>query len=525
MSTDAAADSGQRPQRPLSIAIAALGGQGGGVLADWIVAVAESAGWLVQSTSVPGVAQRTGTTVYYLEMCPRLADPAKEPVFALMPVAGDVDVVIGAELMEAGRAVVRGFVTPDRTTLVASTHRVYGITEKSALGDGIAEANAVLAALRSASRRVVCFDMEAACEGSGSLISSVLFGALAASGALPFARAAYEQAIRTGAVAVATNLAGFAAGFELALKSAPVSGVIAPGPGPKSETGRRLDAQVRATFPAHLHGIMVEGMRRMMDYQDGAYAEFYLHRLREVLRCDGDAGGLTRGFALTAAVARYLALWMSYEDTIRVADLKTRRSRFERFRHDVRASPRQIVDVSEYMHPRFQELCDTLPAPIGRRLASSEAAARLLAPLFRRGRHMKTTRLVGFGALYLMAALRRWRRGTLRYQVEQVRIDAWLTRIRTSTGDYDLALEIAECQRLIKGYSDTHQRGLARFAAIMRFIDREKAGPGIAARVRRLRSAALAGEDGHEFDAVLREFAAPSEAPRPDALRSSAADV
>ena len=246
-------------QRPLSIAIAALGGQGGGVLADWIVAVAERCGWLVQSTSVPGVAQRTGTTVYYLEMCPQPTDPAKEPVFALMPVPGDVDVVIGAELMEAGRAVVRGFVTPDRTTLVASTHRVYGITEKSALGDGIADTNAVLAALRSEARRLVCFDMEAVCAQTGSLISSVLFGALAASGALPFARDAYEQAIRTGAVAVAENLAGFAAGFEMALKSAPVTGLIPPGPAPKSDAGRRLDAQVRTTYPAHLHGIIVEG--------------------------------------------------------------------------------------------------------------------------------------------------------------------------------------------------------------------------------------------------------------------------
>ena len=495
-------------QRPLSIAIAALGGQGGGVLADWIVAVAERCSWLVQSTSVPGVAQRTGTTVYYLEMCPRPTDPAKEPVLALMPVAGDVDVVIGAELMEAGRAVLRGFVTADRTTLVASTHRVYGITEKSALGDGIAETNAVLAALRSEARCLVCFDMEAVCAQTGSLISSVLFGALAASGALPFARDAYEQAIRTGAVAVAENLAGFAAGFETALKSAPVTGLIPPGPAPKSDAGRRLDAQVRTTYPAHLHGIIVEGIRRLMDYQDAAYAEFYLHRLSEVLRLDTGAGGMARGFALTAAVARHLALWMSYEDTIRVADLKTRGSRFERFRHEVGAAPRQIVQVGEYMHPRFQELCDTLPAPIGRRLASSQSAARLFAALFRRGRYVNTSKLAGFTVLYLLAALRRWRRGTLRYQVEQVRIDDWLARIRKSAADYELAVEIAQCQRLIKGYGDTHERGLCRFAAIMQFLDQAPGGPELAAQVRRLRSAALADEDGQELDSVLRELAA-----------------
>ena len=47
-----------------------MGGQGGGVLADWIVWLAESEGWAAQSTSVPGVAQRTGATIYYIEMAP-----------------------------------------------------------------------------------------------------------------------------------------------------------------------------------------------------------------------------------------------------------------------------------------------------------------------------------------------------------------------------------------------------------------------------------------------------------------------
>jgi indolepyruvate ferredoxin oxidoreductase, beta subunit len=508
MPTEPRAIPGSRAQRPLSIAIAALGGQGGGVLADWIVEIAERYGWLVQLTSVPGVAQRTGTTVYYLETCPPPADEAVEPILALMPVPGDVDVVIAAELMEAGRAVVRGFVTPERSTLVASSHRVYGISEKSALGDGIADANAVLAALRRESHRLVCFDMEAIATETGSVVSSVLLGALAASGALPFPRELYEQAIRKGGVAVAANLAGFTAGFEQALKDSPVAGIIPPGSAPTSDTGRRLDAKVRASFPAHLHGLIVEGVRRLMDYQDGAYADFYLTRLIEVLEWDTAAGGIARGFALTASVARYLALWMSYEDTIRVADLKTRKLRFERFRGEVRAAADQIVYVTEYMHPRFQELCETLPAGLGRRLARSSIAARLLAPLFRRGRHMHTGTLSGFMALYLLAALRRWRRGTLRYRVEQARIDAWLLRIRERAGAYELAVEIAECQRLVKGYSDTHERGLRNFASIMQFVDRENGRPDLAARVRRLRSAALADEDGRQLDTALREFAA-----------------
>ena len=492
----------------ISIAIAALGGQGGGVLADWIVEVAERYGWLVQATSVPGVAQRTGTTVYYLEMSPR-PEHGPAPIFALMPVPGDVDVVVAAELMVAGRAAVRGLVSPDRTTVVASTHRVYGITEKSAMGDGIADSKAVLAALKSEARRVVSCDMDAICAETGSVISSVLFGALAACGVLPFPRELYERAIAAGGVAVEPSLKGFAAGFERALASVPTVGAVAPGLPPSSGEGRRLDQKVRAGFPAHLHGLIVEGVRRCMDYQDAAYADAYLARLADVLRSDSAANGLAHGFALTAAVARHLALWMTYEDTIRVADLKTRRSRFERFRGEVRAAPGQVVYVTEFMHPRFEELCDTLPAAFGRRLGQSDRAARLLAPLFRRGRHLNTAKLSGFLPLYLVACLRRFRRGTLRYRVEQERIEAWLARIAASTGDYDLAVEIAECQRLIKGYGDTHARGLKGYEIIMRFVDRSVGRAHLAESVRRLRSAALADEEGRALESTLRELEPP----------------
>jgi indolepyruvate ferredoxin oxidoreductase beta subunit len=96
----------------ITIAILAMGGEGGGVLADWLVDLAEQNGYYAQTTSVPGVAQRTGATVYYLEMFPETATPAgRMPVMALSPIPGDVDVVIASELMEAGRALQRGLVT------------------------------------------------------------------------------------------------------------------------------------------------------------------------------------------------------------------------------------------------------------------------------------------------------------------------------------------------------------------------------------------------------------------------------
>src|SRR6476646_5221173 len=180
-------------QRPITIAILAMGGEGGGVLADWIVDLAENNRYIAQLTSVPGVAQRTGATIYYVEIYPRagIVDAAHEPVLALMPVPGDVDVVIASEFMEAGRAIQRGLVTPDRTTLIASTHRAYAVVEKQTPGDGIGDSGAVVAAAEAAAKRLVAFDMAQAAEQSGAAISAVMFGALAGAGALPFAREAY----------------------------------------------------------------------------------------------------------------------------------------------------------------------------------------------------------------------------------------------------------------------------------------------------------------------------------------------
>ena len=97
-------------QAILKLAIMAVGGQGGGVLTNWVEAVARAEGRAVQATSVAGVAQRTGATIYYIEIGPQGIDA---PIFSLAPAGGDVDVLVAAEWMEAGRAIQRGFVTPD----------------------------------------------------------------------------------------------------------------------------------------------------------------------------------------------------------------------------------------------------------------------------------------------------------------------------------------------------------------------------------------------------------------------------
>ncbi len=203
-----------------------MGGQGGGVLSNWIVDTAEHGGYVAQATSVPGVAQRTGATIYYVELFPRqtIEEAGREPVLALMPIPGEVDVLIAAELIEAGRAVIRGFVDPERTTVIASSHREYSIAEKMAIGDGIADRDKVLESVEKAARVCVTFDMAEIAASTESVISSVLLGALAGAGRLPFEREDYEGAIRRGGLAVERNLAGFAAGF---VKAADGKSVVA----------------------------------------------------------------------------------------------------------------------------------------------------------------------------------------------------------------------------------------------------------------------------------------------------------
>src|ERR1700716_4720854 len=111
--------------RPITIAVVALGGEGGGVLADWIVDLANHGDYLAQATSVPGGAQRTGATVYYVELFPKSAAQAagRDPVLALMPVPGDVDVVLASELMEGARAGERGFVPANKKLATPPTDR------------------------------------------------------------------------------------------------------------------------------------------------------------------------------------------------------------------------------------------------------------------------------------------------------------------------------------------------------------------------------------------------------------------
>jgi indolepyruvate ferredoxin oxidoreductase beta subunit len=459
-----------------------MGGEGGGVLADWLVDLAETEGFVAQSTSVPGVAQRTGATIYYVEMFPAQAD-GRLPVLALMPAPGDVDVVIASELMEAARAVQRGLVTPDRTTLIASSHRVYAMTEKIAMSDGRSDAPAMLEACRAAAARLVVGDMAGMAEVSGSVISAVLFGALAGAGVLPFARSQFEDAVRRGGVGVEASLRAFARGFAAAADPAP------PAPPPVVE--EPID-------------VIALGEARLVDYQDAAYAQEFRDRLAPIRALDAAHGD--GRFTLLEETARALALAMSYEDTVRVADLKIRASRFARVRAEVQAAPGQIMRIREVLHPRVEEIADSLPASLGWALLRDGPARRIVARLCARGRVVETTSVHGFLLLWLVAHARRFRRGSLRHVSERARWDDWLARIAAlAPHDYALAVEVARCQSLVRGYGDTHARGLRSYGRTMRAATLLQGYPDAAVTLARLREAALADDTGAKLGMALAE--------------------
>ncbi len=501
---------GPATDRPISIAIVAMGGQGGGVLTDWIVSLAESKGWVAQSTSVPGVAQRTGATIYYVEMMP-MRD-GQRPILAQMPTPGDVDVVMASEFIEAGRAVLRGIVTPDKTTLIASSHRSLAVTEKMAPGEGIADSGIVRKALGVTAKREIVFDMDALAVKNGSVISSSMFGALAAANVLPFAPEDYTAIIRHDGKGVEASLRTFQAAYDTVLRppaaeppqtDAPALAAGGDEP-PVDPRFAPLLGELRAALPERVHAMATAGLRKVVDYQDIAYGREYLSLLTGILAKDKAAGGEAHRYAFTLAAAKHLANAMTYDDVIRVADLKTRPQRRARIAREMGVKGDQVLQTTEFMHPRIEEVNGLLPAPVGAWLESKPGLYGWLGRRISKGRRVKTYSLGWFLVLYSLAGLRRIRHLSLRHHREVAHRDAWLAEATRLLGvNYALAVEVVEFRRLIKGYSDTHDRAQSKFHKVLDAVKLVEHRSDAADWAKRLREAAVRDASEGQIDGVV----------------------
>jgi indolepyruvate ferredoxin oxidoreductase beta subunit len=488
--------------RPVTLLIAALGGEGGGVLSNWIVNAAQAAGLPVQATSIPGVAQRTGSTTYYVELWPQRWGElnGKAPLLALSPAMGEVDLLAVTELLEAGRAIRNGYVSPDRTLVIASTQRVYTTTEKMAMSDGRFDPGTLRHAVEAAAQVPILLDLQGIARDAQAPVNAVLLGAMAGSGRIPITEDAFRAGIRAEGKAAEANVRGFDAGLAAARGEVVVhSSVPAKRPDPVVDPGGLMQRMVR-DFPAEAHDVLGHGIRRLVDYQDAGYGELYLDRL-EAFR-GGDV-------ALLATVARHLAVRMSYEDAIRVAQAKIRPERMARVREETGAAPDEPVVITEFLKPGLEEICDILPRPLAALLlALARGSPRIRN--WRRGMYVRSTSILGYLQVRLLAEWRRGRRTTWRYRHEQEAIAGWLRMVHSAAGiDAGLAAEAAECARLIKGYGDTFQRGQKNYQTIVTQLVLPVLVPGRnaqadAARIAQARTAALADPEGSALAQAIR---------------------
>lgn len=516
---------------PITLLVCALGGEGGGVLTDWLVEAARIAGYPAQATSIPGVAQRTGATTYYIEVFPQsqAALGGRRPVFSLSPVPGMIDVLVSSELLETARQVSTGMCSAQRTCVITSSARTFTTTERMALGDGRVDEQRLAALVRQHSREHHLFDMSEMARTHGTVVSAVMLGALAASGRLPFGREACEQAVR-GALtagqqptgATAASLHGFAAAFDAVhaprQQAAAVAALLDDGHSvaPRaSAQAATLPAVLAAQFPPVVHDMLELGHARVLEYHDEAYAQRYVHRLHEVLLAERQADPpALHGHAVTREMARWLALWMAFDDIVRVADLKSRASRWQRVRGEVKAGDGDLLRLYDHFKPGVPEFAGLLPQALASRLLAWDAARvrRGLAP-WSMPLKVGTHSVAGLLMLRLLASMKWLRAQGSRYATEQAMIDRWLAAVVAGTQrDWRLGHEIALCGRLIKGYGSTNERGKHN---LLHVIDHLALLPDAAAAAQAIaaaRTAALADEGGRALDEALRQHGAP---PRP----------
>ncbi len=516
--------------RPTTLLICALGGEGGGVLTEWLIETARHAGYAAQSTSIPGVAQRTGATTYYFEVFPVPVAQlqGKRPIFSLNPVPGALDAIVSSELLETARQVGNGMSTPDRTNVITSSARTFTTLERMQLADGRADNADLLNVVRQFSREHHIFDMSQIAKDAGTVVSAVMLGAVAGSGLLPFKREDYEAVVREGGGKSAeASLRGFAAAYKIVNSPReqarlvnelleddegrhagldPASTLARPG-------GSRVEPATTALFPAQVQDMFQLGYARMCEYQDEAYARRYVKRLEQVLAAERaiDPAG-ANGFATTREMARWIALWMAFDDIVRVADLKSRASRWQRVKGEVKAGDDDLLQVYDHFKPGAPEFAALLPLSMAdsvlrwdkKRVLKGKTAWAL--PL-----KIGTHSVFGMIALRTLASLKWLRVRGSRFANEQAMIDKWLGGVLDGTKrDWRLGHEIALCGRLIKGYGATNERGKENLLHVLDHLAHGADAGAAATAVAAARTAALADDAGRALDATLVANGAPA---------------
>lgn len=453
--------------RGVRVLIGTVGGQGGGVLSDWLVRGLLNAGWQPQSVGLLGLSQRAGTVIYYVEANP---EGDKPPILSPFAVPGDVDLILAQEFLELGRLLQGGFAAKN-CSIIANTYRYLGTLEKMPAEGGIFSSEEIRNAAESLSDNTWLFHAQNMVTEAGlSYLSSnaILLGAVVASPIFNLPAEPFHQAIRAAESNVGDNIKAFDLGYKMMRDGTLPRALFQESevkdwqqmaderaaklpPGKASQYKQLLDA-AQQTLPAALNQVLAEALYQLIDYQHLKYAQSYLDLIAEF--ADDEP--------LQAVYAQHLALWLTYEDSPRVAQLKTRPERFTGIAKEHGLKPGQKLVVEDYLAPDPQQIYGILPPSLAELVRS---VGRRINPEFEKitlEMKIKTSSLHGYYTMALIGWSRRFRLSSWRHQQEMKEINLWQQGIRDwQRQDRELAFLAADAGRLIKGYGRVRDLALA----------------------------------------------------------------
>jgi len=471
----------------IKILIPAVGGQGGGVLTEWLVQAFFLEEHDVQAISLPGLSQRGGSTVYYLEACSKKLSNGRPIIYSQYPVPGDVDIILAQEFLELGRILELGYGS-DRTIIISSTHRIYSTLEKLPIGSGIYSNQNLEKLAQNFSSNFFGVDVLDLAKKNGMdelSINAMLYGILAASDALPINKDSYLKSIEKVGVAVKSNMEAFNIGWEYIKNNgsnnereklndpeALISEKLDEFDDKHREEYQELINSLRDNYPDNLLGVLIEAVHRLIDYQGIWYATKYIKDVDNI--CQIEKQLRKNSSELTEQFAKNLALWMSFEDGIRVADLKINSSRFKRIKEEMMIKSNQVFKVIDYLKPDSAEIYGLLPYTIVApfvKLSESDFFKKIWKrkkPLTFSQKPVTTT-FMGFIRLWFLTKFKRFRPYSYRFVIEHRVIDKYKSSVQKyAKMDYELGLIIARSGKIIKGYGNVRRRSIRDFN---RFLD------------------------------------------------------
>lgn len=468
----------------LKILIPAVGGQGGGVLTEWLVNALLNSDYEVQSISLPGLAQRGGSAVYYIEAYKYNLHNGTTPIiFSQYPIPGDVDIILCQEFLELGRILEQGYGSK-KTTIISSTHRVYSTLEKLPVSSGIYSEEKLHIIANEFSSEFIGLNALGLAKHNKMddlAVNAILLGALCASHSIPLGIEDLKSSIDKVGIAVKNNLRAFEIGYDY------VANNSATNVKDKIDFARYIDEKEISTkniykedfkniaeyidnhFTEKLKIYLIEAVHRLIDYQNPKYARNYLDTISKVIKEDK-----SQDSDISKEFVKNLALLLSYEDGIRVAELKIKSLRFSKIKDEMQIKDNQIFNVIDYLKPDAYEIYGLLPNII----ISPLITIINITPLNRLKRKQKditfaqkpeTTSFFGFVRLFLLTKIKFLRPYSHRFANEHKVIDKYIeSTLKYTDINSSLGASVAKSGSLIKGYGDVRRKSVDVFN---RYID------------------------------------------------------